>query len=211
MKKRCGAMFVAAFLAATCATAAESDSVVVHVNPSDSLLWHTVMTETFTVAWDLPPGATKATLSISGYAYSATYPDITDTYFEVTVPKATNSSGENVYEFTLTFDDNTTLTTYLGTITGVGTGGSLAKTRVKSHTSLKWNEFSGHIAVPLLPGTSYYALNSVQDQTVDGYAGWRLLRYEAGVSSYELDMTADGIAYSADLTGNAGGMVFVVR
>ncbi len=211
MRIRSGAVFAAALLTATFASALESESVVVHVNPSDALLWHTVMTDTFTVAWDLPPGATKATLSISGYAYDATYPDITETYKEVTVPLATQSSGENVYEFTLTFDDDTTLTTHLATITGVGTGGSMAKTRLGRDTAARWNEFSGHVAIPLLAGTSAYSVNSVQDEAVDGYAGWRLLRYGSGTRSYRLDMTASGTQYSVDLVGNAGGVVVVLR
>ncbi len=211
MNMCCRALLASALMLTLCAKATESDSTTIHVNPLESLLWHTVTSETFTVAWELPDGATTATLSVEGYAYSATYSDLTDTTLEVSVPVATNSSGENVYEFTLTFDDDTVQTAHLATITGISDGGAPATTRIKSDTSARWDNFAGHVAVPLLPGTSAYSLNSVADSSVDGHAGWRLLRYEAGTRSYTLDMTSDDVQYSVALTGSSGGFTFIVR
>ena len=151
-----------------------------------------------------------ATLSVSGYRYSATYSITGDSSFVLTLPKPEENrpDKENVYSLTLTFSDGSVKTASLGGIAGFD-GSSEGTTRCfLSKSDPRWGTVKRSAVLPIPYGTETISVNGTETDTgLDGAAGWFLLAPLSGGTSYNL--AVDGA--SAVLNAYADGTVLVFR
>jgi hypothetical protein len=194
------------------APVAESASpAFVFLQPEKTALWRTGTGNSFSIAIPYPPGVEKsATLSVSGYRYSATYPIEGVSSFVLTLPKPEENrpDKENVYSLTLTFSDGSVKTASLGGIAGFD-GSSQGTTRCfLSKRDPRWGTVKRSAVLPIPYGTETISVNGTETDTgLDGAAGWFLLAPLSGGTSYNLAL--DGA--SAVLNAYADGTVLVFR
>ena len=210
--------FIAFVAAVSCmnamfaASVAESLSpVFVFLQPEKTALWRTGTGESFSIAIPYPPGVEKrATLSVSGYRYSATYSIVDETSFVLTLPKPEQNrpDKENVYSLTLTFVDGSVKTAALGGIAGFD-GSSQGTTRcLLSQNDQRWNAVKHSAVLPVPYGTESVKVNGNEiDTGLDGAAGWFLLAPLSSGTSYSLEIEGA----SAILNAYADGTVLVFR
>ena len=214
MKKPLIALAAAAFgvNAVFAASVAESASpAFVFLQPETTALWRTGTGESFSIAIPYPPGVEKtATLSVSGYRYSATYPVKDDSSFVLTLPKPEENrpDKENVYTLTLTFADGSVQTAKLGGIAGFD-GSSEGTTRcLLSQDDPRWRTVKRSAVLPIPCGTETITVNGTETDTgLDGAAGWFLLAPLSGGTSYSLAIDDA----SAMLNAYSDGTVLVFR
>ena len=214
MKKSFTAFAAAAFCmnAVFAASVAESLSpAFVFLQPEKTALWSTGTGESFSIAIPYPPGVeTKATLSVAGCRYSATYSIVDDTSFVLMLPKPEENrpDKENVYDLTLTFADGSVKTAKLGGIAGFD-GSSEGTTRcLLSKNDQRWRTVKRSAVLPIPYGTDTVTVNGkATDTGLNGAAGWFLLAPLSGGTSYSLEI--DGA--SAILNAYADGTVLVFR
>ncbi len=176
------------------ALAAESEPQLIIANGAESLLWHTVPFGTTTLYWDKPETATSATLTIEGYLYSRTYENLTGEECEIALPSSSGQVREDVYVFTLAFDDGSSQTAYIGDVSGVGSS-PVNVGRVRLDSSAKWGRFTDSAVIPVPYGATSLTVNGTEVEGIDGSAGWRRIGFGGlGGSSryYELAMLVDG-------------------
>ena len=194
------------------APVAESASpAFVFLQPEKTALWRTGTGNSFSIAIPYPPGVEKsATLSVSGYRYSATYPIEGVSSFVLTLPKPEENrpDKENVYSLVLTFADGSVKTASLGGIAGFD-GSSQGTTRcLLSREDPGWATVKRSAVLPIPYGTETITVNGTETDTgLDGAAGWFLLAPLSGGTSYNL--AVDGA--SAMLNAYADGTVLVFR
>lgn len=175
------------------AIAAASEPTTIYANARESLLWHTSSFGGATLRWDKPEGATNATLTVEGHGYSRTYSNLTGESCEVTLPGGVSTSeGEDVYTLTLSFDDGTVQTAWLGVVTGLGNGGPVEVPKPKDAASPSWPKFRDRAVIPIPAGATALTVNGEPLPGLDGSAGWRSIRQAPGVEEYALSMTMDG-------------------
>ena len=102
------------------------------------------------------------------------------------------AEGEDVYTLTLTFDDGTVQTAWLGAVTGLGTGGPVEVPKLKDAASPSWPKFRDRAVIPIHAGATALTVNGNPLPGLDGSAGWRSIRQAPGVEEYALSMTMDG-------------------
>ena len=194
------------------APVAESASpAFVFLQPEKTALWRTATGNSFSIAIPYPPGVEKtATLSVSGYRYSATYSIVGDSSFVLTLPRPEENrpDKENVYSLVLTFADGSVKTASLGGIAGFD-GSSQGTTRcLLSREDPGWATVKRSAVLPIPYGTETITVNGIETDTgLDGAAGWFLLAPLSGGTSYNLAL--DGA--SAMLNAYADGTVLVFR
>ena len=214
MRKTFIALAAAAFGANAMFAASEAVSAspaFVFLQPEKTALWRTGTGNSFSIAIPYPPGVEKsATLSVSGYRYSASYQIEGESSFVLTLPKPDENrpDRENVYSLTLTFADGSVKTASLGGIAGFD-GSSEGTTRCfLSKSDPRWGTVKRSAVLPIPYGTENITVNGTETDTgLAGAAGWFLLAPLTGGTSYNLAI--DGA--STVLNAYADGTVLVFR
>ena len=193
------------------AQAATSEPTLILANGSESLLWHSVLPGASVARWDKPATATSATLTIAGATYRQTYTDLTGESCEISLPLAYDGR-EDVYTLTLTFDDGTVRTAYLGAVDGLATGGTSTSRRMRTAGSPRWASFNDYAAIAIPAGATALTVNGAALPDLDGSAGWRLIKFN-GTPDYNLSMTVTNSAspLTATLHGFPGGTILILR
>jgi len=219
----CGALrrFSAAACAAVLFAAATaladgdtSDPALVYLRPETSSFWHTATNSTMTLPVEFPIGASSATLTITGaFGYSQTISDITTSSVTVVLPEATMGdkalATEDVYDFTLAFDDGTIRTGRLGLISGLGDG--RGSTRCLAPASGRaWEKVRGHVAIPIPYGMTSFEIDGVStDPGLGGAQGWYAFKLDPDVAA-SLSALVGEDAWSATLKGGGIGCLVIV-
>ena len=215
-RKACCLMAAAAFVALSAlADSDTSNPTLVYLRPETSSFWHTATNSTMTLPVDFPAGASSATLTIAGaFGYSQTIPDITASSVTVTLPEATMVDSapatEDVYDFTLEFNDGTVQTAKLGLISGLGDG--RGSTRCLSPASgAVWEKVSGQVAIPIPYGMTSFEINGTPTDTgLGGDQGWYAFKLKSGITA-TLSGLVDEDIWTAALKGAAAGFFLIVR
>ena len=201
-------------LAASAAAMAEiggtSEPTTVFVNPGTSSFWHTATNNVLALPVEFPDGATSATLAVSGLRYTATYAGITASPFILTLPAATSTATENVYDLTLTFDDAgaTVRTARLGLIKGYDTTAEGLTRCLAPKEQRKWGWVKGRRAVfPIPCGMTAFTVGGVVTDTgLGGDQGWFALDVPGGRT---IPLTLDEL--SATLFGQSEATTICVK
>ena len=195
-------------LAAVAATADE-----VFLLPPSSLLWRTAPTANFEVPVLMPKGASSATLVVAGNGYRREYANLVDGMVPVSLPAANSADAENVYELTLTFDDDagTTQKAQIAVVQGVFAGGT-GEAYVRTAGSSKWNNVCARAVLPIPAGADALSVNGVPVvPEPDGKPGWALLLTRSH-TAYDLLLTGGGRSLAeAFLYGIAPGFMQIFR
>ena len=204
------ALCMALALDAAAATEVMSEGAFIFLNAKTSSYWHTATNCVLALPIEKPVGATSATLSVTGLSYSATYSDITASPFLLTLPAATSTATENVYDLTLTFNDAgaTVRTARLGLIRGYDAT-TVALTRcLAPKEQRKWGWVKGRRAVFPIPYgmTSFTVDGVVTDTGLGGDQGWYALDVPGGQT---IPLTLGEL--SATLFGQSDATVFELR
>lgn len=206
-----GALVVAAgFLSVSAFAAAEStsDHAFVYVDTAESSFWRTATNNVVSIPVEYPPGVESATLSVSGAGYSKIYEDVPKGLFKLTLPEAASPETENVYDLTLTFSDNSSLTARFGVIAGVAADASGTTRCISSASTAKWRKAKADRAVLPVPyGTTSLTVNG-ETAELDGAQGWYLLSPVDVGSGYALSLDGSPVV---NLTGAGGGIILMVR
>lgn len=194
-----------------------SEPTFVFLRPETSSFWNTATNSTMTLPIDYPRGATKATLMVSGAGYAAkTYPDITESSFELELPVPDSPQNENVYDLTLTFDDGTVRTAKLGLIQGLSSDSEGSTRCLAPAEGDVWDTIKKRAVLPIPYGTETFTM-SVNGGTVtdvdtglNGAQGWYAFRPATG-DSVSLSLMVGGINYAATLLGKGDGYFVIIR
>ena len=182
--------------------------------PVSNILWRTAPSASFEIPVSMPNGASSATLVVSGRNYRQEYTGIADGMFLLSLPAAGSSGGENVYELTLSFNDEsaTTNSAKIAVVCGASPGGQ-AETYVRSADSHKWNYVSTENAVlPIPSGVDALSINGAAvDAGLYDASGWFLFLAQVG-TTYNLKLTDDGTSLAeATLFGMSTGLKIIVK
>lgn len=206
---------IAACAALSASASDRSASALVYLRPETSSFWHTATNSTMTLPVDFPFGASSATLTITGaFGYSQTIPDITASSVTVTLPEATmidkEHATEDVYDFTLEFNDGTVQTAKLGLISGLGDGHG--STRCLSPASgATWEKVNGQVAIPIPYGMTSFEINGTPTDTgLGGDQGWYALKLKSNVSA-ALSALVGEDSWTATLKGAVAGFFLIFR
>ena len=195
-----------AALAASLATAEE-----VFLLPPSSILWRTAPTANFEVPVLMPKGASSATLVISGNGYRREYTDLAEGMVPVSLPAANSVDAENVYEFTLAFNDaaGTTRKAQIAVVQGMFMGGT-GETHVRTVSSSKWSNVRARAVLSIPAGADTLSVNGVPVvPEPDGAPGWALLLTRPR-TAYDLLLTGGGRSLAeALLYGITSGFMLV--
>jgi len=179
--------------------------------PASNILWHTAPSSDFEVPVFMPPGASSATLVVTGRHYRREYTGIVDGMFQLSLPAADSADAENVYDLTLTFDDylNTTSHAKLAVVQGAAVGAA-AEADVRTPGSA-WASFAATAVLPIPAGVDAVSVNG---QAVDAdlwqSPGWYLLAASRGLANVALlDDGGEPLA-EATLQGAANGLTIIV-
>ena len=194
-----------------------SEPTFVFLRPETSSFWNTATNSTMTLPIDYPRGATKATLTVSGAGYAAkTYPEITESSFDLELPVPDSPQNENVYDLTLTFDDGTVRTAKLGLIQGLSPDSEGSTRCLAPAEGYVWNTIKKRAVLPIPYGTESFTM-SVNGGTVtdvdtglNGAQGWYAFRPATG-DSVSLSLMVGGINYAATLLGKGDGYFVIIR
>ena len=194
-----------------------SEPTFVFLRPETSSFWNTATNSTMTLPIDYPRGATKATLTVSGAGYAVkTYPDITESSFELELPVPDSPQNENVYDLTLTFDEGTVRTAKLGLIQGLSPDSEGSTRCLAPAEGDVWNTIKKRAVLPIPYGTETFTM-SVNGGTVtdvdtglNGAQGWYAFRPATG-DSVSLSLMVGGINYAATLLGKGDGYFVIIR
>ena len=117
---------------------------------------------------------------------------------------------EDVYDFTLEFNDGTVQTAKLGLISGLGDG--RGSTRCLSPASgSAWEKVKGQVAIPIPYGMTSFEINGTPTDTgLDGAQGWYALKLKSDISA-ALSGIVGGNSWSALLKGAATGFFLILR
>lgn len=210
-----GWMCLSVMFVAESAAGALSESFTAFLRPDESSFWRTAGGSSVTVPVDFPSGAQTATLAVEGVGsgYSKVYGGIAEESFRFELPEAADSQSEDVYELTLSFDDEakTVRTAKIALVKGLMPDAS-GKTRclVPEH-SRKWNRVNGGRAVVPVPcGATSLAVDGAECPGLDGKQGWCVIGNLKSGEAAEAVLTVGGEQYAASLM-SAGGLLFLVR
>ena len=204
------AFCMALALDAAAETEMMSEGAFIFVNAKTSSYWHTATNCVLALPIEFPAGASSATLTVSGLRYSATYADITASPFLLSLPPATSTATENVYDLMLAFDDAgaTTRTARLGLIKGYDAT-TVALTRcLAPKEQRKWGWVKGRRTVfPIPYGMTSFTVGGVATDTgLGGDQGWYALDVPAGQT---IPLTLDEL--SATLFGQSEATTISVK
>ena len=194
------AFCMALALNAAAGTEMMSEGTFIFVNAKTSSYWHTATNCVLALPIEFPEGASSATLTVSGLRYSATYSDITASPFLLSLPPATSTATENVYDLALDFGNGVVRTAKLGLIKGYDAT-TVALTRcLAPKEQRKWGWVKGRCTVFPIPYgmTSFTVGGVVTDTGLGGDQGWYALDVPAGQT---IPLTLDEL--SATLFGQS--------
>ena len=215
-RKMAGVVGAAVVSLAVSATELTSGPTLVFTRPETSSFWNTATNNVMTVPIDFPADATRATLTVSGVGYSATYGNIergTDS-FTFELPRANSPQTENVYDLSLSFDDGTVRTAKLGLIEGLSPNAEGTTRCLAPANGRVWDNVRGGRAVLPVPYGADEISVTVNGETrteptgLNGAQGWFALGVKPG-DDVSLSMIAGGLSYSASLHGALGFMLIV--
>ena len=190
-----------------------SDSQLVYLRKDTSSFWHTATNRTMTLPVEFPAGASSASLTIAGaFGYSQTIGNITGSSVTVTLPEATmprhGAATEDVYDFTLTFNNDVVRTAKLGLIAGLGEGATRCLAPVSEP---EWEKVRGQMLVPIPYGMTSFEIDGVATDTgLNGDQGWYTLKLKSNVAA-TLTALVDDKQWAASLLGAASGFFLIVR
>ncbi len=192
-----------------------SDPALVYLRPETSSFWHTATNSTMTLPVEFPVGASSATLTVTGaFNYSQTINDITSSSVTVALPEAVmpenDPATEDVYDFTLTFNDGTVRTAKLGLIAGLGDGEGQTRCLAPASGSA-WEKVKGQVAIPIPYGMTSFEINGTSTDTgLDGAQGWYVLKLKSNVSAALSGLVGED-SWTAVLKGAATGFFLILR
>ena len=192
-----------------------SDPALVYLRPETSSFWHTATNSTMTLPVEFPVGASSATLTVTGaFNYSQTINDITSSSVTVALPEAVmpenDPATEDVYDFTLTFNDGTVRTAKLGLIAGLGDGEGQTRCLAPASGSA-WEKVKGQVAIPIPYGMTSFEINGTSTDTgLDGAQGWYALKLKSNVSAALSGLVGED-SWIAVLNGAATGFFLILR
>ena len=192
-----------------------SDPALVYLRPETSSFWHTATNSTMTLPVEFPVGASSATLTVTGaFNYSQTINDITSSSVTVVLPEAVmpenDPATEDVYDFTLTFNDGTVRTAKLGLIAGLGDGEGQTRCLAPASGSA-WEKVKGQVAIPIPYGMTSFEINGTSTDTgLDGAQGWYALKLKSNVSASLSGLVGED-SWTALLKGAATGFFLILR
>ena len=193
-----------------------SDGTLVYLKPEMSSFWHTATNRTIDLPVDFPASATKATLTITGaFGYTQTVSDIITHSVTVTLPAADHSidkpATEDVFDFSLSFNDGTVRTARLGLISGLGAEGEGATRCIAPATDRRWAKVNGSVAIPIPYGMKTFEIGGVSTNTwLNGAQGWFPLKLRGRTEAVVTGLVGEEV-YSATLIGVAPGLSVIVR
>ena len=193
-----------------------SDGILVYLKPEMSSFWHTATNRTIDLPVDFPASATKATLTITGaFGYTQTVSDIITHSVTVTLPVADHSidkpATEDVFDFSLSFNDGTVRTARLGLISGLGAEGEGATRCIAPATDRKWAKVNGSVAIPIPYGMKTFEIGGVSTNTgLNGAQGWFPLKLRGRTEATLTGLVGEEL-YSSTLSGVATGLSVIIR
>ena len=191
----------------------KSEEIFVFLEPEKSSFWHTATNSTLAIPVCFPEGASSAELSVKGIGFSRTYGDIVSGSVEVVLPEAVSPSSENVYEFTLAFDNGITNSVRLGLVQGLDEDGRGSTRCLIPEGSRKWNSVDRIAVMPIPYGMRSLKLDGVETDTgLGGAQGWYAIGSLAANVPLEAELAAkDGEAWKSFLLGKFSGFFLRVR
>ena len=191
-----------------------SDSAFVFLSPETSYFWRTATNNVMTLPVVFPDGADSATLAVTGFSYTASYPGITTNEFTLTLPPAAKPSEENVYDLTLTFNDGTVRSARLGLIQGLAPGGEGSTRCIAPFGGRKWRKVENRAVMPIPYGTKAFSFQvegggEVTETGLGGAAGWYAFELGGGERATVSMTDEDDVDWSASLMGWFGGILMV--
>lgn len=193
-----------------------SDGTLVYLKPEMSSFWHTATNRTIDLPVDFPASATKATLTITGaFGYTQTVSDIITHSVTVTLPAADHSidkpATEDVFDFSLSFDDGTVRTARLGLISGLGADGEGTTRCLAPATDRRWAKVNGSVAIPIPYGMKTFEIEGVSTNTgLNGAQGWFPLKLRGRTEATLTGLVGEEL-YSSTLRGATAGFSVIVR
>lgn len=193
-----------------------SSGTLVYLRPEMSSFWHTATNRTIDLPVDFPASATKATLTITGaFGYTQTVSDIITHSVTVTLPAADHSidkpATEDVFDFSLSFDDGTVRTARLGLISGLGADGEGTTRCLAPATDRRWAKVNGCVAIPIPYGMTTFEIGGVTTNTgLNGAQGWFPLKLRGRTEATLTGFVGEEL-YSSTLRGAARGLSIIVR
>ena len=120
------------------------------------------------------------------------------------------AATEDVYDFTLEFNDGTVKTAKLGLISGLGEGRGTTRCFAPASGSA-WEKVKGQVAIPIPHGMTSFEINGTPTDTgLDGAQGWYALKLKSGVTATLSGLVGEDI-WTAALKGAAAGFFLIVR
>lgn len=207
-------VFAVSLLAASAAFAGvKSESIFLHLEPEKSSFWHTAADNVMELPVVYPEGASSAELTVTGIGFSRKYEGITGDSVEVVLPPAVSSSTENVYGFTIAFDNGVTNTVRLGLVQDIGEDGRGSTRCMISESARKWGIVERTAVLPIPYGMRSFTLNGVETDTgLDGAQGWFAVGPLAANEELEAGLlTAEGDVWQALMSGKFSGFFLHLR
>ena len=120
------------------------------------------------------------------------------------------AATEDVYDFTLEFNDGTVKTAKLGLISGLGEGRGTTRCFAPASGSA-WEKVKGQVAIPIPYGMTSFTINDVSTDTgLDGAQGWYALKLKSDISAALSGIVGEN-PWSALLKGAATGFFLILR
>ncbi len=207
------ALLVGLYASSVCAGTAQTAESFVFLDADTSSFWRTAESANMTLPINFPPGATAATLAVTGADYSKSYPNITTAQYTLALPPATDAEAENVYDLTLTFNDPsvTVHTAKIGVISGLVSANVGSTRTLTPKANSKWPKVitRAGAVLPIPYGTTSFKVNGVETMTgLNGAQGWYALGREAG-DPVSVELTVAGVTESAVLVRQKGLSLFI--
>lgn len=204
------------FQVASAASEMTSERMFVYVRPELSSFWRTATNNVVELPVDMPGTAKSATLHVRGVGYERTYSDLTKGVYRLELPAATSPDNENVYNLTLTFDDDTVRTAEFAVIEGMRSAAEGCFTRCRlSDSGLTWRKTSSHAVIPVPYGKTSLVVSKLGDEVqktiLDGAQGWCVLGPVNTGSYYDLELSSVDASVSANVLVCNSGTIVVLR
>ena len=197
-----------------CATQAVADNTgSVFMCPSSSILWRTAPGADFELPVFMPQGASSATLVVVGQNYRQEYTGLSDGMFSLSFPAAGSDDTENVYDLTLTFNDEaaTTRSAKIGVVVGASSGDS-AEATVRAAGSSRWHNVPTKALLPIPSGVDSLSINgTTADAGLYESPGWFYFLSQVG-STYDILLSGGGTPIAeATLLSISTGFKFIIK
>ena len=181
--------------------------------PTSNILWRTAPSSDFEVPVLMPPGASSATLVVTGRNYRREYNGLGDGMFQLSLPAAGSVDAEDVYDLTLTFNDGAATTRHakLAVVKGASASGT-AEADVRTVGSRRWSDVAAKAVLPIPSGVEAVSVNGQDvDASLWQSPGWFLFAARSG-SVYNVLLAGGGDPLAAaTVQGVATGFTLIFR